>query len=111
MRSRTSLLLSIAVAVTATPLAAQTRLRVMPPPGATFAVGQRFDLRVEATGTDAAPTGLVVTLDGRDISATNVLGAGASGARGHGGTGTTAGTPGGRRRPPPRRPPTSSPAT
>jgi alkaline phosphatase len=53
-------------------------------------VGQRFDLRVEATGTDAAPTGLVVTLDGRDISATNVLGAGASGARGQGGTGTAA---------------------
>lgn len=78
----------------ASPAAAQTRLRVMPPPGASFAVGQRFDLRVEATGDGAAPTGLVVTLDGRDVSATNVLAAGTAGERGHGGTGTAAGAGG-----------------
>jgi alkaline phosphatase len=73
------------------PAVAQTRLRVMPPPGAAFAIGQRFDLRVEATGAGAtAPTGLVVTLDGRDITATNTLAAGPSGERGQGGSGTTA---------------------
>ena len=64
----------------------------MPPSGATFAVGQRFDLRVEATGSGGAPAGLVVTLDGRDITATNVLAPGPSGERGAGGTGTAAGT-------------------
>jgi alkaline phosphatase len=79
----TAVLLSIAA-----PASAQTRLRVMPPPGATFAAGQRFDLRVEATATGAAPAGLVITLDGRDITATNVLAPGAAGERGQGGTGT-----------------------
>ena len=64
----------------------------MPPSGATFAVGQRFDLRVEATGSGGAPSGLVVTLDGRDITATNLLAPGPSGERGAGGAGTAAGT-------------------
>ncbi len=70
---------------------AQTRLRVMPPSGATFAVGQRFDLRIEATGSGGAPAGLVVTLDGRDITATNLLAPGPSGERGAGGAGTVEG--------------------
>lgn len=67
---------------------AETRLRIMPPSGATFAVGQRFDLRVEATGDDAAPRGLSVTLDGRDITTRNALAPGANGDLGGGGTGT-----------------------
>lgn len=70
--------------------AAQTRLRIMPPSGATFAVGQRFDLRVEATADDAAPRGLSVTLDGRDITTRNALAPGATGELGVGGTGTAA---------------------
>jgi alkaline phosphatase len=78
-----------AVFFLATPAAhAQTRLRVMPPPGATFAVDQRFDLRVEATGTTDAPRGLVVTLDGRDITTTNILAPGPNGELGGGGAGT-----------------------
>jgi hypothetical protein len=45
----------------------------MPPARATFAVGQQFDLRVEATSTTAtAPTGLRVTVDGTDVTARNV---------------------------------------
>jgi hypothetical protein len=88
------LLLPVLVLATAAHAAAQTSLRVMPPPGASFAAGQRFDLRVEAAGTGSAPTGLVVTLDGRDITTTNVLAAGAAGERGHGGTGTPDGTAG-----------------
>lgn len=86
MRS-TSFLLTVVLSIAA-PASAQTRLRVMPPPGATFAAGQRFDLRVEASGGGTAPGGLVVTLDGRDITATNVLAPGTAGERGHGGTGT-----------------------
>ncbi len=88
MRS-TSFLVTVVLLSVAAPLPAQTRLRVMPPPGATFAAGQRFDLRVEASASGAsAPAGLVVTLDGRDITATNVLAPGAGGERGQGGTGT-----------------------
>ena len=85
----------------------------MPPSGATFAAGQRFDLRVEATGAGpAAPAGLRVTLDGRDITATNILAPGTSGERGHGGTGTAPDASAGRRRRPrPRRRPTSWSAT
>jgi len=71
-----------------TPASADTRLRIMPPSGATFAVGQRFDLRVEAHGDDAAPRGLSVTLDGRDITTRNVLAPGLNGELGVGGTGT-----------------------
>ncbi|MGE0361518.1 MAG: alkaline phosphatase [Vicinamibacterales bacterium] len=87
-RSCVALLLFVIVPCTA---AAQTRLRVMPPPGASFAVGQRFDLRVEATGDTAAPMGLTVTLDGRDITAGNGLAPGTGGERGVGGTGTVEG--------------------
>ena len=74
--------------VTAVPATADTRIRIMPPSGATFAVGQRFDLRVEATGDTTAPRGLTVLLDGRDITTQNVLAPGSNGELGYGGTGT-----------------------
>ena len=70
------------------PVFAATRLRIMPPSGATMAVGQRFDLRVEAEGDGTAPRGLSVTLDGRDITTRNVLAPGLNGELGVGGTGT-----------------------
>lgn len=74
---------------------AATTLRIMPPDGAVFAAGQRFDLRVEATSdTDAPPRGLEVRLDTRDLTAGNVLAPGVGGERGAGGTGTPAGAAG-----------------
>ena len=91
MRVLGVLSLSAVILVSAAPAAAQTRLRIMPPPGATFALGQRFDLRVEATGSASAPRGLAVTLDGVDISARNVLAPGPGGEKGAGGMGTPAG--------------------
>ena len=72
--------------------AAQTTLRIFPVDGAAIAAGQRFDIRVEAArrpGGDP-PRGLTVTLDGRDITARNILDPGAGGERGRGGTGATA---------------------
>ena len=74
---------------------AATRIRIMPPDRATFAVGQRFDMRVEATADGgpaaAPPSGLIVTINGEDITARNILDAGASGGeRGSGGVGATA---------------------
>lgn len=72
----------------AAPATADTRIRIMPPAGATFAVGQRFDLRVEATGDATAPRGLTVLLDGRDITTRNSLAPGSNGELGFGGTGT-----------------------
>ena len=71
---------------------AATTLRIMPPDGATIAAGQRFDVRVEATG-DATepPRGLQVQLDARDLTPLNVLGPGPGGEKGAGGTGTPAG--------------------
>ena len=67
----------------------------MPPDRATFAIGQRFDLRVEATADGgpaaAPPSGLIVTINGEDITSRNILDAGASGGeRGAGGVGATA---------------------
>jgi alkaline phosphatase len=73
----------------AAPVGAATRIRIMPPERATFAVGQRFDLRVEAAGDDAAPTGLRVFVDDIEVTSRNVLDAGPSGVRGEGGTGAT----------------------
>jgi alkaline phosphatase len=71
---------------------AATTLRIMPPDGATIAAGQKFDLRVEATGDGVEPPrGLEVQLDGRDLTAGNVLEAGRGGEKGAGGTGTPAG--------------------
>jgi hypothetical protein len=66
--SATTLTLAIAVLLSSvSAAAAQTSIRIMPPDRGTFAVGQRFDIRVEATSATAAPPrGLVVTIDGRD---------------------------------------------
>ncbi len=70
---------------------AATAIRIMPPDGGVLAVGQRFDIRVEATSsTDEPPRGLRVLVNGRDITAQNLLDAGAGGERGAGGTGATA---------------------
>ncbi len=72
----------------AAPLAADTRIRIMPPDRATFALGQRFDIRVEATSDTAAPPrGLRVFIDGVDVTAKNILDAGTGGERGAGGAG------------------------
>jgi alkaline phosphatase len=70
---------------------AATTIRIMPPDRSDFAVGQRFDLRVEATGDPASgpPSGLRVFVDGVDVTARNLLDPGAGGERGAGGTGTT----------------------
>jgi alkaline phosphatase len=58
---------------------AATRLRIMPPDRSDFAVGQRFDIRVEATsdeGRDAAPPrGLRVFIGATEITARNILAA------------------------------------
>ncbi len=84
-------LLPIVLCLIAVPAAAQTTLRIMPVDGATMAAGQRFDIRVEAAGAagGAAPSGLVVSLDGVDITARNILDA-TAGEKGRGGTGATA---------------------
>jgi alkaline phosphatase len=79
---------SVAILWSSVPAMAQTRLRIMPPPGATIALGQRFDLRVEATGETSAPRGLTVLLDGKDITTQNILAPGLNGELGAGGTGT-----------------------
>ena len=69
---------------------AETRIRIMPPDGGVLAAGQRFDLRVEATSdSPEPPRGLRVTLNGRDITARNLLDpAGPDNEAGVGGTGT-----------------------
>lgn len=60
----------------------------MPPDGGVIAAGQHFDIRVEATSaSDEAPRGLRVTVNGRDITAGNLLEPGLGGERGAGGTG------------------------
>ncbi|HEX7086839.1 MAG TPA: alkaline phosphatase [Vicinamibacterales bacterium] len=76
------------------PAAAQTTLRVFPVDGAVLAAGQRFDIRVEASGSPGGepPRRLTVTLDGRDLTARNILDPGVGGERGRGGTGATAAT-------------------
>ena len=69
-----------------------TSIRIMPPERATFAVGQRFDIRVEATGDNPAgapPSGLRVSLDGVEITHRNILDPGVGGEQGAGGTGAT----------------------
>lgn len=69
---------------------AETRIRIMPADGGVLASGQRFDVRVEATGeADRPPRGLVVTINGVDVTARNVLDPGVDGERGAGGTGAT----------------------
>jgi alkaline phosphatase len=77
--------LSIAAAVSGN---ASTRIRIMPPDQGVLATGQRFDIRVEATSDTAdPPRGLRVTVNGRDITARNLLDPGLHGERGAGGTG------------------------
>jgi alkaline phosphatase len=72
------------------PQAAST-LRIVPPDRTTLAVGQRVDIRVEATGSGGTsgqpPAGLVVLIDGVDVTARNVLDPGPGGVPGAGGTG------------------------
>jgi alkaline phosphatase len=73
---------------TASVVEAQTRVRIMPPDGAVLAAGQRMDIRVEATSsTDTPPRGLVVRINGVDVTARNILDPGVDGERGAGGTG------------------------
>ncbi len=91
-RVTASVLPVVLLLIAAAPAGAQTTLRIMPPDGATMAIGQLFDLRVEATSNDATPpSGLRVTIDGVDVSARNVLAPGAGGEPGRGGTGTADG--------------------
>ncbi len=69
-----------------------TTLRIMPPDHATFAVGQRFDVRVEAEGATSEaspPKGLRVFIDGVEVTKKNLLDRGVGGERGAGGTGCT----------------------
>jgi alkaline phosphatase len=70
---------------------AQTRIRIMPPDGGVIAAGQHFDIRVEATSAaeEEPPRGLTVTINGRDVTARNLLEPGIGGERGAGGTGAT----------------------
>ncbi|ODS52633.1 MAG: hypothetical protein ABS36_16420 [Acidobacteria bacterium SCN 69-37] len=98
MRSRTkvfiaTVLCGAGVLSAASMAGAQTTIRIMPADGAVFAVGQRFDIRVEATGAnDLPPRGLVVTINGADVTARNVLDPGIGGERGAGGAGATSPT-------------------
>lgn len=59
----------------------------MPPNGSTLAVGQRFDIRVEATGDSEPPHGLRVFIEGKEITSANLLAPGPNGERGVAGTG------------------------
>ncbi len=79
------------VVAVAVPAAGATRIRIMPPDGGVLAVGQQFDIRVEAENdaadAAAAPRGLVVLINGREVTAQNLLEPGSHGERGAGGTG------------------------
>jgi alkaline phosphatase len=89
MRIRTTVLL-YTLLLTPGSLAAQTSIRIMPPDGAVLAVGQRMDIRIEATSsTGTPPRGLVVRINGVDVTARNILDPGVGGERGAGGTGAT----------------------
>ena len=78
-------------AAAAAPAQAATRIRIMPPDGGVVAVGQRLDIRVEATSDTAAPPqGLTVVVNGKDLTSRNILDPGVGGERGAGGTGATA---------------------
>jgi alkaline phosphatase len=92
MRILATVLLSTLLLTTGSAsLEAQTHIRIMPPDGAILAAGQRMDLRVEATSrTDTPPRGLVVRINGVDVTARNILDPGVGGERGAGGTGATA---------------------
>jgi alkaline phosphatase len=84
------LMASFAISTGVSSAAAATRVRIMPPDGGVLAVGQRFDIRVEATSdTSDPPRGLQVMVNSRDITSRNLLDPGAGGERGAGGTGAT----------------------
>jgi alkaline phosphatase len=77
------ILLGLLLLVTAAPPGeAATRIRIMPPDRSDFAVGQRFDLRVEATADPGseAPRGLRVYIDAREITDRNTVATSASAA-------------------------------
>ena len=51
---------------------AQTRVRIMPPDGGVLAVGQRVDIRVEATSSNGVqPATLIVRINGEEVTAKN----------------------------------------
>jgi alkaline phosphatase len=86
-----SALLLLSLLVAGSSADAQTSIRIMPPDGAILAAGQRMDIRVEATSsTETPPRGLVVRINGVDVTARNILDPGVGGERGAGGTGATA---------------------
>ena len=88
-RSSSFFLTALVLAAAAAPAHAATRIRIMPPDGGIIAAGQRFDIRVEASSdTPEPPRGLRVTVNGRDVTTTNILEPGAGGERGAGGTGS-----------------------
>ena len=91
--------LILLVLAAAARLEAASTVRIMPPDGGVLAAGQRFDIRVEATGDGAEPPrGLSVRINGKDVTPLNILDAGDGGERGGGGTGATApGLPAGHR--------------
>ena len=66
-----SALFGSALLVTSPALAA-TSIRIMPPDGVIIAAGQRFDLRVEATGDGAIrPAGLRVWVNNQELTSRN----------------------------------------
>ncbi len=98
MRASFSAALAALIVVTMSGQAvAQTRLQIVPADGIVVAAGQRFDLRIEATsqrGLSAPPpAGLVVRINGLDVTNRNQLDPGDGGVRGVGGTGRTMGAP------------------
>lgn len=83
-------LLSLAGLLFWTGTAQGSTIRIMPPNNAKFVVGQRFDIRVEATNENGpAPSGLRVYINGDEITNRNILDPGTNGERGFGGTGAT----------------------
>jgi alkaline phosphatase len=94
--SRLAAVAGAVAVVWAGPVLAQTRIRIVPPAGASLAVGQRVDIRVEAEappGAAAVAGPLTVAIDGTDVTARNVLDEGLGGLRGAGGAGKTGGPP------------------
>jgi len=92
--------MAAALVIAATPANAASKIRIMPPDGGVLAAGQRVDIRVEATSDNATPPrGLVVRVNGRDVSARNLLDPGTGGERGAGGTGASGAAPAGRANP------------
>lgn len=72
MTRQTLLFVLLYLGIGAASVAAETRIRIMPPDGAVLAVGQRLDIRVEATsGRGTRPSGLRVRVNGVDVTARN----------------------------------------